>query len=174
MSQSFSPSFSTAFKLFQSLKLREDLLQSSSREAMRVLSQPDFWTSAQRGVFRQAFEGVLFESLDHLALARFTLPAEYVAAMIVAFVHPVNYLAACKWSEHHGVDADSMAISVNETAEYEPFTARQLFAIVCNIVGDAKDAVGPSTFAPKCDAAIADRLAPDISTLPNPNEDQKS
>ena len=134
MSQSFSPSFSTAFKLFQALKLREDLLQSSSREAMRVLAQPDFWTSAQRGVFRQAFEGVLFESLDHLALARFTLPAEYVAAMIVAFVHPVNHLAACKWSEHHGVDADSMAISVNETAEYEPFTARQMFAIVCNIV----------------------------------------
>ena len=133
MSQSFSPSFSTAFKLFQSLKLREDLLQSSSREAMRVLSQPDFWTSLQRGVFRQAFEGVLFESLDHLALARFTLPAEYVAAMIVAFVDPVNHLVACKWSEHHGVDADSMAISVNETAEYEPFTARQMFAIVCNL-----------------------------------------
>ena len=174
MAQSFTPSFSTAFKLFKALKAREDLLQSSSREAMRVLSQPDFWTTLQRGVFRQAFEGVLFESLDHLALARFTLPAEYVAAMIVAFVHPVNHLAACKWSEHHGVDADSMAISVNETAEYEPFTARQLFAIVCNIVADAKDAVGPATFSPKCDAAIADRLAPDISTLPNPNEDIES
>ncbi len=173
MAQSFTPSFKTAFKLFQALSARHDLLQSSSRESMRVLGQSDFWTSAQRGVFRQAFEGVLFESLDHLALARFTLPAEYVAACIVAFVDPVNHLAACKWSEHHGVDADSMAISVNETVEYEPFTARQMFAIVCNIVSWAEDSdsVGPSTFTPKCDAAIAALLAPDISSLPNPEED---
>ena len=37
------------------------------------------------------FDALLFQSLDELGLPRFTLPVEYVAAAIVAFVHPINY-----------------------------------------------------------------------------------
>lgn len=165
MSQNFSPSYTTAMLLLRQLADRPDLLTGVSAQNLKILSQPYFWTVSQRSVYRQAMESVLFESLDFLAMPRHKIVVEYVAACIVCFVSPCNFLQACSWSEWHGQDADSMSLQTADTAEYEPYTARQLHAVVLNCYGGCPDVIGPSTFQARMDAAIAARLAPDVSQL---------
>ena len=58
-----------------------------------------------------------------------------------------------------------MASEFSQNAEYEPYTARQLHAVVLNCYAGSPDVIGPSTFQAKMDAAIAARLAPDVSQL---------
>jgi len=58
-----------------------------------------------------------------------------------------------------------MASEFSQNAEYEPYTARQLHAVVLNCYAGCPDVIGPSTFQAKMDRAIADRLAPDVSQI---------
>lgn len=165
MAQNFSPSYTTAMLLLRQLADRPDLVQGVSAQNLKILGQPFFWTTSQRSVYRQAMESILFESLDFIAMPRHRIIVEYVAACITAFVSPCNFFQACSWSEWHGQDADSMASEFSQNAEYEPYTARQLHAVVLNCYAGCPDVIGPSTFQAKMDRAIADRLAPDVSQI---------
>ena len=90
-----------------------------------------------------------------LGLPRIALPVEYVAAAIVAFVHPANYFTACQWSESHGATTDEMALS----GEYDRFSARELFAVVCNVYA-RHDGVGCGTFESRLDAKVNNAINP--------------
>ena len=82
-------------------------------------------------------------------------PVEYVAAAIVSFVHPVNFFTACLWSESHGSTTDEMALD----GEYDRFSARQLFSVVCNVFAN-HDGVGPGTFESSVDTKISQVINP--------------
>lgn len=149
-----TPSFQTAramMRLIREQTYRTDL----NIQQLRLLSVNQPWASSDRMVVRQTFDALVFQSLDDLGLPRLALPVEYVAAAIVVFVHPVNYLVACTWSESHGSTTDEMA----QGGEYDQFSARQLFAIVCNVYADS-NGVGPATFQHKMDCKIRDAEAP--------------
>ena len=149
-----TPSFDTAFNLLKMIKEQVDTAQVDPL-GLQVLKQPTMWLAGDRATVRNTFDGLLFQSLDLLGLPRFMLPVEYVAAAIVAFVHPANYFPACLWSESHGSTTDEMALD----GEYDRFSARELFAVVCNIYA-RHDGIGPGTFESRVDARVAATLNP--------------
>ena len=149
-----TPSFDTAFNLMRMIREQVNTAQVDPL-GLKVLSQSTMWLSSDRATVRNTFDGLLFQSLDLLGLPRFMLPVEYVAAAIVAFVHPANYHTACMWSESHGATTDEMALD----GEYDRFSARQLFAVVCNVYS-RHDGIGPGTFEPRVDARVNDALNP--------------
>ena len=149
-----SPSFQTSFRLLRMIaqQIDESLVDPAG---LQVLRKSSMWRASERSTVRNVFDSLLFQSLDELGLPRFTLPVEYVAAAIVAFVHPINYFTACMWSESHGSTTDEMTLA----GEYDTFTARQLFAVVCNVYAQS-DGVGPGTFDSRVDVAIRDAIEP--------------
>ena len=149
-----SPSYVTALNLMR--MIREQVERANvDTLGLKVLSQPTMWLSADRATVRNTFDNLLFQSLDLLGLPRFILPVEYVAAAIVCFVHPVNFLTACLWSESHGSTTDELALD----GEYDRFSARQLYAIVCNVYA-GHDGVGPGTFEAVVDSRVSQVLNP--------------
>ena len=149
-----TPSFDTAYNLMSMIKAQIDTAQVDPL-GLKVLSQPTMWLSSDRATVRNTFDGLVFQSLDLLGLPRIALPVEYVAAAIVAFVHPANYFAACQWSESHGATTDEMALS----GEYDRFSARELFAVVCNVYA-RHDGVGCGTFESRLDAKVSSAINP--------------
>ncbi len=149
-----SPTYQTSLAMLKMLKQQVDRAQVDP-VGLRVLCRASLWLASDRSTVRNTFDGLLFQALDMLGLPRFVLPVEFVSAAIVAFVHPVNYFTACLWSESHGATTDELALE----GEYERFSARQLFAIVCNIYAQ-NDGVGPGTFDSRIDVKIRDALTP--------------
>lgn len=154
MISQITPSFQTARAMLR--LLRDQVSRSAVQPAhLRLMSQHALWASSDRSVIRQTFDALIFQSLDELGLPRLSLPVEYVAAAIVMFVHPCNYFTMCLWSESHGSTTDVMA----QEGDYDQFTARQLFAIVCNVFAE-HDGVGCGTFEHKMDCKIRDAVEP--------------
>ena len=149
-----SPSYVTSLNLMK--MIREQVERANvDTLGMKVLGQPIMWLASDRATVRNTFDNLVFQSLDLLGLPRFILPVEYVAAAIVSFVHPVNYLTACLWSESHGSTTDELALD----GEYDRFSARQLYAVVCNVYA-RHDGVGPGTFEAVVDSRISQVLNP--------------
>ena len=149
-----SPSFLTAINL---MKMISSQVEQANVDplGLKVLRQPTMWLSSDRSTVRNTFDNMLFQSLDMLGLPRFILPVEFVAAAIVSFVHPVNFFTACLWSESHGSTTDEMALD----GEYDRFSARQLFSVVCNVFAN-HDGVGPGTFEPAVDSKLSQVINP--------------
>ena len=145
-----SPSFATAFGLFQHFMRNPVLVDSVSQDGLRILSSDEFWLANERSLIARTIGECLFFSVDRLGLPRFVIPAEYVAAAIAAYVKPQNQMVACLWSEYHGGVADELATGL----DVEPLTATQLFAIVSNINSRNYDSVGPSTLQSRVSAAL--------------------
>ncbi len=149
-----SPTYRTAHALLTMICTQVDQSQVDP-VGLRVLRRSTLWLSSERNIVRNTFDGLLFQSLDMLGLPRFVLPIEYVAAAIVAFVHPVNFFTACLWSESHGATTDELALE----GDYDRFSARQLFAVVCNVYAE-NDGVGPGTFDSRVDVKVRDSITP--------------
>ena len=149
-----TPSYLVATNLMNMIK-QQVTLANVDTLGLKVLSQPIMWTNSDRSTVRNTFDNLLFQSLDLLGLPRFILPVEYVAAGIVSFVHPVNYFTACLWSESHGSTTDELSLD----GEYDRFSGRQLFAVVCNVFAN-HPGVGPGTFESVMDSRIAQTLEP--------------
>lgn len=149
-----SPTYQTANALLTMICTQVDQSQVDP-VGLRVLRRSTLWLSSERNIVRNTFDGLLFQSLDMLGLPRFVLPIEYVAAAIVAFVHPVNFFTACLWSESHGATTDELALE----GDYDRFSARQLFAVVCNVYAE-NDGIGPGTFDSRVDVKVRDSITP--------------
>ncbi len=149
-----SPTYQTSLAMLRMLK-EQVYLDNIDPVGLRILGRSSLWLASERNVVRNTFDGLLFQSLDMLGLPRFILPVEYVAAAIVAFVHPINFFTACLWSESHGATTDELALE----GDYDRFSARQLFAVVCNIYA-GNDGVGPGTFTSKVDVKVRDSITP--------------
>ncbi|AJK28215.1 putative minor capsid protein [Eel River basin pequenovirus] len=104
------------------------------------LSQEDFkkvtgsapWAATDRNHVMRAFTSLLYGTLDAIGLPRFTLPAEYIAAGIVMFVHPTNAIPACRFFERNP-SADDLGRGVDEV---DHVTAKQLMGLVVQLYAD--------------------------------------
>lgn len=102
------------------------VLDLSSDELDFVMSNR-LWLLGDRNRARRALESIVYGGLDVVGLPRFAIPAEFIAAGIALYVHPVNLQLACaimdgfEWSENviRGVE--------------RPVTAPELFAHVLQI-----------------------------------------
>jgi len=84
------------------------------------LTGTKLWTAMERSQVRRVVEAAVYGSLDYLGLPRFAVPAEYVAAAIAMYVHPVNLMTACavmdgcEWTENviNGVERPLKAAQI--------------------------------------------------------------
>lgn len=53
------------------------------------------WTSVDRSRARRCVEAAVYGTLDFCGYPRFPAPAEFIAAAIAHFVHPINIQTAC-------------------------------------------------------------------------------
>lgn len=86
------------------------------------------WMSSDRNRMSNMLHAFAFASLDAQGLPRFTLPAEYLAAVICIFVHPVNMLSACVVAPRT-YPAEEQGRGVQETK----VTPEILFALVVQL-----------------------------------------
>lgn len=53
------------------------------------------WLGAERNRMTNVLMSMINGSIDAMGLPRFQLPAEYLAAGVAVFVHPINCMSAC-------------------------------------------------------------------------------
>ncbi len=93
------------------------------------------WKGAERTLVTRTLDALMFGTMDLLALPRFKVPVEYVAAAITMFVRPTNMMVACQWMETGNPSANDM--SGNISSNMEACQATTLFSLVCLLANDA-------------------------------------
>lgn len=100
------------------------------------ISQKDFelatgaapWLGTDRRRVRSVLDSLIFASVDLVGVNRFEVSAEYIAACLGVFVHPVNLMVACRFMEGAST---AEAHSLDGVAD--PVTADQLHALVIRL-----------------------------------------
>jgi hypothetical protein len=106
---------------------------------MEFLTGEDTWLATDRKRVRRSVEAIAFGAVDIIGLPRFPLPAEFVAAVVVHFVRPRNWLSAC--SVFEGAEFSDMIVEGRENR----LSAHEIFSHCLQIAGgqevhlDAKD-----------------------------------
>lgn len=116
------------------------------------------WKGTQRPIIKRLLDNLLYGMVDSMGLARFLLPAEFAAAVIVSFVSPCNYFAACSWlgNFHRADELGDFDGSFNgATQGLEKVTASQLFALVCELRTNDDIKLLARRFSDKCETLIA-------------------
>lgn len=87
------------------------------------------WTSIDRNRARRCVEAAVYGTLDFCGYPRFAAPAEFIAAAIAFFVHPVNIQTACMIMD--GAEfSENMINGIERT-----LSSRELFAFTLQIRG---------------------------------------
>ncbi len=94
------------------------------------------WKGVERTLVTRTLDSLMFGTMDLLALPRFKVPVEYVAAAITMFVKPTNLMVACQWMECGNPTASDLA-GPNTSSNVEPCMAITLFALVQMMANDA-------------------------------------
>ena len=100
-----------------------------SEKDFDFLTQDVLWINNQRNRAENILRSVMYSAVDMVAMPRFPLPAEFVAAAIVKFVHSNNWQIACTVME--GVESAEDIIE----DKTNPLTAKQLYAHVLQVAG---------------------------------------
>lgn len=124
------------------------------------VAKPDFdlvtrrepWLGTDRERVVRVLNSLLFGSLDLLGLPRIQAPAEYIAAVLVTFVAPVNYQLACRFFEQSR-PVDDLALNPGSQA-METVTASQLFAMVIDLYDPAALSQTAAAFEKRVGLAI--------------------
>lgn len=98
------------------------------------------WVSTERSRARRCVEATVYGALDLLGYPRFPAPAEFVAAAIAYYVHPVNIQTACLIME--GAEFSENIINGVE----EPLKAQVIFAHVLRLRAGMKDLIDAKEF----------------------------
>lgn len=98
------------------------------------------WVSTERSRARRCVEATVYGALDLLGYPRFPAPAEFVAAAIAYYVHPVNIQTACLIME--GAEFSENIINGIEA----PLKAQVIFAHVLRLRAGMKDLVDAKEF----------------------------
>jgi len=153
--------------LFNTAKQALSLLANQGRQGhlgMVGISQGDFdlltgslpWTSQDRNRMHVTLNALLNLSCDALGVARFRLPAEYVAAGIALWVNPINAQSICRIMER----TPSASDMGKGSDDYDVCSADQLFALVVQLYGDPAANNARAAFEAKTSLAIS-------KTIPN-------
>jgi len=86
------------------------------------------WLATDRVRVRAVLDTMIYASVDLIGVPRFELCAEYIAAALGIFVHPVNLMVACRFME-----GSSQAEVLSQDSLADPVTARQLHALVIRL-----------------------------------------
>lgn len=84
------------------------------------------WIAQERSRVRRCLESMIYGALDMVGMPRFQPPAEFIAAAIAYYVHPVNVMFAC--SELAGQD---FADNIDHNSA--PSDASSLFTLVLQL-----------------------------------------
>lgn len=109
-------------------------------EDYNLLRRETQWKNTERTRVMRTMDALVFGTTDILGLDRISLPAEYLAAIVAAYVHPVNRLVMCHWltaqQVSNGSAADIAELGVTKAA-VDQVTTRQLFALVIQLTDSA-------------------------------------
>lgn len=111
-----------------SVKLVEEsgLLDLSEKDfEFLTINKP--WVANERARARLVVESAVYGTLDYIGLPRFAVPAEFIAAAVAYYVHPVNHMYAC--SVFDGVEWTENVINGIE----RPVRAQEIFSMVLRI-----------------------------------------
>lgn len=111
-----------------SVKLVEEagLLDLSEKDfEFLTINKP--WVANERARVRMVVESSVYGTLDYLGMPRFAVPAEFIAASIAFYVHPVNAMFAC--SVFEGVEWTENLINGIE----RPVRASEVFSMYLRI-----------------------------------------
>jgi len=96
------------------------------------------WLASERQRMTTALQTLIMGSIDALGLPRFNVPAEYNAAGIAVFIHPINVHACCVFMSTTP-DAESMgrkSTSQGHT-QVDHVQPDKLFALVAQLWSDS-------------------------------------
>lgn len=105
--------------------VQEAGLMDLSEKDFEFLIMPKPWVANERARARLVVESSVYGTLDYLG--RFAVPAEFIAAAIAHYVHPVNFMFAC--AVFDGVEWSENIINGIE----RPVRAAEIFAMVLRI-----------------------------------------
>jgi len=148
--------------LYSIAKQALSLIANQGRQGhlgMVGVSQADFdllsgslpWTVSDRNRMHVTLNALLNLSCDTLGVARFRLPAEYVAAGIAIFVNPINAQSICRIMERSPSASD---LGSGGTDNYDVCSAEQLFALVVQLYGDQASNNARAAFEAKSSLAL--------------------
>ncbi len=116
------------------------------------------WAANQRTSVTRTLDSLMFGTMDILGLPRFMVPAEYVAAVIVMFVHPSNLLVACRYMESGNPTADALGNPSNSSGNKEVVDATQLFSLCCQLADNSIVATCRSQFENRTKLSIVAQI----------------
>lgn len=93
------------------------------------------YIGADRSRVTNVLNSLIWGTLDVVGLPRIEVPTEFIASVLSVFVSPSNLAVACRWMESGHTAEDLVA-----GGSLEPVTARQLFALCCQLVKEAPQA----------------------------------
>ena len=129
--------------LFQSLGV--------TREDYGLVTGPAPWTGVDRQRVRQTIDAFSAGVMDLVGVARFEMPAEYLAAVVATFVHPVNIMVACRWLENQR-PADYLQGASSTPVTVDP---AEVFCLVCDLLDDDRASKVRSAFEKRVGIAQA-------------------
>ncbi len=98
-------------------------------ETLKLVKGTIPWTVANRIEVVRCLDALNHGVCDIVGIPKIALPAEYIAASIAKFVHPLNTQVACSWMEVKS-SAMEIASSNSKPMLHEEITAQQLFSLV--------------------------------------------
>lgn len=108
--------------------------QGISDDDFELVTSSNPWRRDVLGRVMRTLNTIMFGALEAQAIPKIQVPAEFVAPIIVAVVHPTNIMVACVWlaqERQTGVGALDRAARQEQAASLDPVSADQLFALVC-------------------------------------------
>lgn len=105
-----------------------------SQEDFERLSSPRPWRREEMSRIMRTITCILFGTLEVQGVPKIVVPSEFVAAHVVACVHPGNRMIACIWlaqERQTGAGALELAQRHEQPSQYDPTSADHLFALVC-------------------------------------------
>lgn len=122
------------------LKIIEQFLPSDfdqlgiTEEEFEQLSSNNPWRRDHIQRVVRTMNALIFGSMEVMALPKLIVPSEYVAAVIVAVVHPANVMACCilmAQERQTGAGALELAARGASPSQIDPTSSDQLFSLCC-------------------------------------------
>lgn len=122
-------------------------------EDIKLVTGGTAWQNAERHRITKTLDALQYGTMDLIGLPRFTVPAEYVAAVIAMFVHPANIMVACRWMES-GQNSVSFMGDPSSTTNTEAISAGQLFALCLQSISQIDSQAFRKQFETRVNLAI--------------------
>lgn len=98
----------------------------------KKVSGPNVWSATDRSKMAFIMNSLLSSTINIIGCAPFQLPAEFIAAGIALWVHPINIHAACRFMERVAT-AESLGRGIENG---DLVKAQQLFALIIQLKSD--------------------------------------